>query len=225
MGCEGIGRHVIWPRRIAKQQSAVWGLAARAWGLYACKMRHWLFPFVLALLVWGCSPKPDARDGAPRDARLEEILGQLRLAPDARAAAKLEDQVWARWRDSGSPTVNVLLERAAIAQAQKRPQLAQVFLNDAARLAPDCAEIWHQRAALAYDLGDKAQALRDIHEVLLREPRHFGALAALGRIYEEFGREQAALKAYQEALAVHPFFQPAEAGVKRLGGKADGREA
>lgn len=153
------------------------------------------------------------------------MLGQLRLAPDANAAAKLEAQVWARWRDSGSPTVNVLLERAAIAQAQKRPQLAQAFLNDAAKLAPGCAEIWHQKAALAYDLGDKVQAVRDIHEVLLREPRHFGALAALGLIYEEFGREQAALMAYQEALAVHPFFQPAEAGVKRLGGKADGREA
>lgn len=193
-------------------------------------MRRWLFPFVLAplvlaLLIWGCSPKPSARDAAPVDARLEEILGQLRLAPDARAAAKLEAQIWTRWRDSGSPTVNVLLERASLAQQQKRPQLAEAFLNDAARLAPDCAEIWHQKAALAYDLGDKAQALRNIHEVLLREPRHFGALAALGMIYEEFGREQAALKAYEEALAVHPFFQPAEAGVKRLRGKADGREA
>lgn len=201
------------------------GLAVRAWGLYAGQMRRWLSLCVLVLLVWNCSPKPAAHDGAPRDARLEDVLGQLRLAPDANAAAKLEAQVWARWRDSGSPTVNVLLERAAIAQAQKRPQLAQAFLSDAAKLAPDCAEIWHQKAALAYESGDKAQALRDIHEVLLREPRHFGALAALGMIYEEFGRDQAALMAYQEALAVHPFFQPAEAGVKRLGGKADGREA
>lgn len=211
--------------RATKQQSAAWGLAARAWGLYAGRMRRWLFFFVLALVVWGCSPKSQGRDGAQGDARLDEILEQLRLAPDARAAAKLEAQAWERFRRCGGPVVEILLERAVLAQTAEKPDRASGFLDDGAKLAPQCAEVWNRKAGLAYQNGDTAGALRAIQEALVREPRHFGALVGLGRVYEELGRESAALLAYESALAVHPFFEPAQRGVARLGGKADGREA
>ncbi len=178
----------------------------------------------MALLL-GCSPKPANSALAPKDASLDEILQQLLQAPDAQSAAKLESRAWERFRRCGGPTVEVLLERAAAAQAGQRPEAASSFLDDGAKLAPLCPEVWNRKAALAYAVGDKAAALRAIHEALLREPRHFGALAGLGRLYEEFGRERAALTAYEAALAVNPYFQPAKQGVARLGGKADGQEA
>lgn len=172
-----------------------------------------------------CSPDPASQESAVRDARLEEVLQQLAFAPDAQSAAKLETQAWERFRRCGGPTVEILLERAAAAQAAQHMDLAGGFLDDGTKLAPQCAEVWNRKAALAYEMGDKAAALRAIQEALLREPRHFGALAGLGRLYEEFGRERAALMAYEDALVVNPFFEPAKQGVARLGGKADGREA
>lgn len=188
-------------------------------------MRSWLILVVLLAAMQACSPAPASHEPSVRDARLDEVLKQLQGAPDAQTAARLETQAWERFRRCGGPSVEILLERAAIAQAAQRPDLARGFLNDGAKLAPQCAEVWNRKAALAYETGDKAAALRSIQEALLREPRHFGALAGLGRLYEELGRERAALMAYQEALAVHPFFEPAKQGAARLGGKADGREA
>lgn len=204
---------------------ARFGLAGRPQPLYADLMRSWIFLLAMAVAILGCSPKPGGRAPPPVDARLEEALAELRLAGDAAAAAKLEGQVWEQFRRCGGATVEVLLERAVLAQAQRRPDLAEGFLEDGTRLAEHCAEVWNRKAALAYDLGDKAEALRALHEALVREPRHFGALAGLGLVYEELGRERAALLAYESALAVHPYFEAAQRGVARLGGKADGREA
>jgi tetratricopeptide (TPR) repeat protein len=45
---------------------------------------------------------------------------------------------------------------------------------------------------------------RDVGKTLAVEPRHFVALAGLGNIYLEAGKEQDALKALEKALAVHP---------------------
>ena len=68
-------------------------------------------------------------------------------------------------------------------------------------------------------------ALLDIREVLRREPRHFGALAGLGLIREELGQHRAALEAFRAALAIHPHYEVALQGVRRLEPRVDGRDA
>ncbi|HZN28901.1 MAG TPA: tetratricopeptide repeat protein, partial [Xanthobacteraceae bacterium] len=64
----------------------------------------------------------------------------------------------------------------------------------------------------------------DIREVLAREPRHFGALAGLGIILQEFGDDKRALDAFRRALAIHPHLERVPDMVKRLSDKIDGRE-
>jgi Tfp pilus assembly protein PilF len=60
--------------------------------------------------------------------------------------------------------------------------------------------------------------------VLKREPRHFGALMAMGVIAEGQGQTAAALEAYRTALRHHPYLEGARAGVARLAPKIDGRD-
>lgn len=176
---------------------------------------------VLMLAACGVSERAVTRT----DPVLDEMFTQLAQAPDAESAATIEQAIRVRWSDSGSPTVDILLERAAAAESEGDSELAIRFLDEATDLAPDFAETWNRRANLAYRDEDYSGAIAAIQETLRREPRHFGALAGLGLIYEELGQQRAALEAFRAALAVHPFYQVALEGVRRLEPRVDGRDA
>ena len=68
------------------------------------------------------------------------------------------------------------------------------------------------------------KSLADIQQVLLREPRHFGALAGLGMIMQDLGDDKHALDAFRRALAVHPHLEKIPDLVKKLAEKVDGRD-
>jgi tetratricopeptide (TPR) repeat protein len=198
----------------AFQDSALCSMAAQA--------RRWLA--ILAVGVAAACAAPSAP--APvRDPAVTELLDALATAPDAASALVIEQEIWAHWATSGSPTVDVLLERAAAAENAGDPELAHDFLVEAGELAPQMAEVWNRRAALAFEAQDYAGALRAIEETLRREPQHFGALAGLGAIYEALGERRAALAAYREALQIHPYLEAARQGVARLSVTLDGRDA
>ena len=186
-------------------------------------MRRLILAFAAALTLAACG----ANDRAPTrlDPELDDLFVQLEQAPDPSAAATVEQQIWVRWADSGSPTVNILLERAAVAESDGDNDLASRFLDQASDLAPDYAEPWNRRANLAYRAEDYPGAITAIQETLRREPRHFGALTGLGLIYEELGQHRAALEAYRAALAIHPHYETAQQGVRRLEPRVDGRDA
>ena len=65
------------------------------------------------------------------------------------------------------------------------------------RLRPDYVEAWNRRATLYYLRNDYVHSLEDIQQVLIREPRHFGALAGLGMIMQDIGDEKRALEAFR----------------------------
>ena len=161
----------------------------------------------------------------PHDPQLDALFAQLRVARDADAAKPIEERIWARWARSGSPTVDILLERAAAAENAGDKELAGEFLTQASDLAPGFAEPWNRRAVLAYDSKDYSGAIRAIEETLKREPRHFGALTGLALIYEDLGRPRSALLAYRAALEVHPHFAEALRGVARLAPQVEGSDA
>ena len=66
--------------------------------------------------------------------------------------------------------------------------------------------------------------LQDIEQVLVREPRHFGALAGLGMIMQDLGDEKRALDAFRKALAVNPHLDKVPELVKTLTEKVEGRD-
>ena len=91
-------------------------------------------------------------------------------------------------------------------------------------LKPDYTEGWNRRATLYYMKKDFGHALADIHEVLVLEPRHFGALSGLGLILQEIGDEKHALAAYRRALAIDPHLEHIGDVVNSLREKVEGRD-
>jgi tetratricopeptide (TPR) repeat protein len=186
-------------------------------------MRRLCLVLLCALSLAACGARESA--GFRTDPALETLFTQLSAADDAAAGAQIEAQIWERLVDSGSPTVNILLERAAAAETAGNADQALRFLEQASDLAPQFAEPWNRRANLAYEAEDYSGAVAALQEALKRQPRHFAALAVLGLIYEELGQHRAALDAFRAALAVHPYYEVALQGVRRLEPRVDGRDA
>jgi tetratricopeptide (TPR) repeat protein len=92
------------------------------------------------------------------------------------------------------------------------------------QIKPDYVEGWNRRATVFYTKKQYGQAIADIRQVLLREPRHFGALAGLGAILQDIGEDKAALEAYRRALAVDPHLEGIADKVKTLAEKVEGRD-
>ncbi len=185
-------------------------------------MRRLVLAFAAAITLASCGATERAMRADPE---LDALFAELQQAPNAAAATPIQEQIMAKWSDSGSPTVDILLERAAAAAAEGDEELAEGFLDQATALAPNFAEPWRLRANIAYGAEDYAGAIDAIQETLKREPRHFGALAGLGLIYEEIGQQAAALEGYRAALVVHPHYEVALQGVRRLEPRVDGRDA
>lgn len=124
--------------------------------------------------------------------------------------------------DSGSATVNLLIQWATTAIKDKRNAAALDFLDEAIDLEPGYPEVWNRRATLNYVMGDRAKSMADIAEVLKLEPRHFGALAGMAGILTETGKDDLALKAWERYLDVYPADRDAQKAVSLLSEKLAG---
>ncbi|MBR0969441.1 MULTISPECIES: tetratricopeptide repeat protein [Bradyrhizobium] len=159
-----------------------------------------------------------------RSKNLDFLFGALKAAPDEASAKHVEARIWAIWIHTPSDTASLLMARARTAVDAKKIDIAIKLLDSVIKLRPDYIEAWNRRATLYYMQNDYGRSLADIREVLIREPRHFGALAGLGMIMQEVGDEKRALEAYRKALAVNPHLEKIPDQVKALTEKVEGRD-
>src|SRR2546428_10793911 len=145
------------------------------------------------------SSLPRAQRG-DKTQNLDRLFAALKVAPDEESAKYIENRIWAIWLASSSDTANLLMGRAKTATDSKDFDLAIRLLNAIIDIRPDFTEAWNRRATGHYTQKDFGRALADIHEVLAREPRHFGALSGLGIILQELGDDKHALDAFRRAL-------------------------
>jgi tetratricopeptide (TPR) repeat protein len=155
---------------------------------------------------------------------LDRLFDALKVAPDEESAKYVEGRIWALWLASTSDTANLLMGRVKSATEAKDYDLAIKLLNSVIDMRPDYIEAWNRRATIYYTKKEFGRAMEDIHEVLAREPRHFGALSGLGIILQEIGDEKHALEVFRRALAIHPRLERIPDLVKKLTDKVDGRE-
>lgn len=161
---------------------------------------------------------------ADRAKRLDFLFGALKAAPDEISAKHVEAGIWAIWLQTPSDTAALLMARAKAATDAQQPQVAIKLLDAIIKLRPDYVEAWNRRATLHYLQNDYADAMADIEQVLIREPRHFGALAGLGMIMEDLGDDKRALDAFRKALAINPHLDKVPELVKQLSEKVEGRD-
>jgi tetratricopeptide (TPR) repeat protein len=166
-------------------------------------------------------PRPQHGD---RTHNLDRLFEALKVAPDNDSAKYVEGRIWALWLASTSDTANLLMGRVKSATEAKDFDLAIKLLDAVIDIRPDFIEAWNRRATIYYGKKEFGRAMADIHEVLAREPRHFGALSGLGIILQEIGDEKHALEVFRRALAIHPRLERIPDLVKKLTDKVDGRE-
>ncbi len=176
-----------------------------------------LFTAVLLLSPFGAAAGQD-------DARLDQLFAGLKAAPSAREAQAIEHTIWRLWTHAGIEKVDAEMAVGALAMAVGEYKAAFRSFDAVVKMAPDFAEGWNKRATVEYLQGDFDASVGDIERTLALEPRHFGALSGLGLIYLAIGKERAAIRAFEGALAIHPHLPGARARVKRLRRKLEGEE-
>ncbi|GAB4393652.1 MAG: tetratricopeptide repeat protein [Kiloniellaceae bacterium] len=170
---------------------------------------------ILLLLATAVLP-PSAARADQTDARLEGLFSQLLEAPDPLEARQLEGAIWSIWVQSDDGAVQILMYDGIDALQNRDYTRALSKFDQMVLIAPDFAEGWNKRATVHYLLGNYAQSLADIAKTLELEPRHFGALAGRGLVYVELQDERRALKAFEDALAIHPNLPSAAINASKL---------
>ncbi len=164
------------------------------------------------------SAVPSAGAFTTQAQRLDKLFDELKRQSDPGAAKGIADQIRREWQDSGSASIDLLLQWADKSGSEEKNTAALDFLDEAIRLKPDHAEGWNRRATLHFKMGNYRKSMSDINQVLRLEPRHFGALAGMAAIMSRTGRDEMALRAWERFLDVYPAERRAQ---KELGDLAE----
>ena len=165
---------------------------------------------------------PEAKP-VPKPPSLDDLFARLRASEDPAEAKGVARLIERRFAGSGSPTVDLLTDRARQAVAAHEFPLAAELMDRVTALEPNWSEGWNRRATVFWLLTDKDDAIGDLKRALVLEPRHFEAWAALGRIYEAQDDKEHALAAYRRARALYPQMDKIGEAIDRLAPEVDGR--
>jgi tetratricopeptide (TPR) repeat protein len=158
--------------------------------------------------------------------QLDTLFAQLKAARSDDEATAIEKRIATIWLDSGSDTVDLLMGWTEDALHQKDYSLALDYLDRILTLRPDYAEGWNTRATVEYLKDDYGRSMADLERTLKLEPRHFGALIALGTILQDLGQDKRALDVYRHVIDLDPHLDNVRDAIKDLTNKgADGRDS
>lgn len=187
----------------------------------------------LAVLASAADAAPDAaRSGraapeakpAPKPPSLDDLFARLRASEDPVEAKGIARLIERRMAGSGSPTVDLLTDRARQAVSSHDFALAAELMDRVTVLEPNWSEGWNRRATVFWLLTDRDDAIADLQRALVLEPRHFEAWAALGRIYESADDKTRALAAFRRARTLYPQMEKVKEAIDRLTPEVDGRD-
>jgi len=205
-------------------------------------MSRMRFPAIAAALVpalliglsmppaWGQAPPSQSHRGsalpktpAEREKTLSDLYALLATAEDEDTAKAIADAIERVWVHSGSPTIDLLMERAIKAMSEKKTDLAMKLFDSVVELAPDFTEAWNRRAYVYFVQEDVDRALGDLRRALALDPHHFKALDGLAQILREIGQKRPALRAFKELIEVHPYWPGAKQAIEELEREVDGQ--
>ncbi len=97
--------------------------------------------------------------------RLNELFTSLENA-DETSWEQIENKIWSEWSESGSPAMDLLLQRGADALEEGDYALAIDHLTALTDHAPGFAEGWHLRAQAYYRRSLYGPALADLERAV-----------------------------------------------------------
>lgn len=162
------------------------------------------------------APVAPAMTTSQRTEALDKLFEELRRERREIAAERIASRIRDKWLDSGSASIDAMMQWSQEAVDAKKYGVALDFLDRITVLLPDYAEGWNRRATVHFLMNSYRKSMADIDRTLRLEPRHFGALAGMGSILKQSGRKQLALDAYERALAIYPMMRSAQKEVAEL---------
>jgi tetratricopeptide (TPR) repeat protein len=148
--------------------------------------------------------------------RLDELFGQLKRERNEKAAERIASRIGEEWNHSGSASIDLMMMWSKDAMDSKKFDVALDFLDQVVTMEPTYAEGWNRRATVHFVMQNYAKSMADISHTLELEPRHFGALAGMGQIMKNTGRNELALQAWQRVLDIYPMMRNAQNEVATL---------
>jgi len=176
-----------------------------------------LKPVVAALFFAGVPVVPVFA----QTSELDELFERLKIVEPG-DAEQIENMIWAEWSRSGSPSMDLLLQRGREAMEAEDLTTAIEHFSALVDHAPDFAEGYNARAMAYFRQARYGLAIEDIRQTLTLNPRHFGAMSGLALIMEELGFPEDALDAWREVIALNPHAEGADEAVSRLAGAVEG---
>ena len=183
-----------------------------------------LFAFFAALFLFSATAvradDPPAATTPPvavtKEARLDQLFADLKRERNEKAAERIAGRIWGEWFQSGSASIDLMMQWSQKAVESQKFDVALDFLDQVVTLQPDYAEGWNRRATVHFMMKNYGKSMADIDRTLQLEPRHFGALSGLAQIMAETGHKQSALEAWQKVLAIYPMMRSAQNQVSTL---------
>lgn len=183
-----------------------------------------LFAFLTSLLVSGAiyapawaddAVAPTATQDAPpvattKQGRLDQLFSDLKRERNEKAAERIAGNIWSEWSQSGSASIDLMMQWSQKAVEGQKFDAALDFLDQVVTLQPTYAEGWNRRATVHFMMKNYGKSMSDIDHTLQLEPRHFGALSGLAQIMALTGHKQSALEAWQKVLAIYPMMRSAQ---------------
>jgi tetratricopeptide (TPR) repeat protein len=162
------------------------------------------------------APAAKALAHETRGQRLDRLFSELKRERNEKIAQGISQRIQREWLQSGSASVDLMMQWSQTAMEAKKFDVALDFLDQVVTLQPQYAEGWNRRATVHYMMGNYGKSMADIDRTLQLEPRHFGALSGLAQIMADTDRKAAALEAWQRVLDIYPMLRNAQNQVSAI---------
>ncbi len=167
-------------------------------------MKLWIAKFSSNILLGVCLVYPVSAISDQTDSRLDDLFVTLQNSEDTMELQEAESTIWEIWYDSGEQDIDSMMKEARKAVTAGEYAIAEEIYSQVIDRLPEFSEGWNRRATIRYYRRDYQGSLQDIHQTLVLEPRHFGAIWGLGMILgwqREYG---AAIAAFERLLEIKP---------------------
>lgn len=184
----------------------------------------WAFLLLCATAVTAAAAPPSSHAGGPAPkGQMDRWFADLAKAQSPEDAKPIEDKIAAAFKQSGSPSVDLLMSRANAALNAADNKTAGTILMAVTKVAPDYAEGWHVRATMDAANGNDSAAMLSLQRVVSLNPRHFAAMVELAGMLEDYGDKKGALALYRKALALDPQLETAARAARALEKDVEGQ--
>lgn len=162
---------------------------------------------IIAVICMGFASPALASCPAPADIAAEEtrLFETAKSADSHSEGQSVTRELWQLWATAPNEQAQALLDRGMSARSSYNFLAAIDAFDRLVKYCPDYAEGYNQRAFVNFLREDFKNALVDLDEALMRNPRHVAALAGKALTLIKLGRDEEAQKVLREAVKLNPW--------------------